>query len=111
ILGEHRKRISSLLSQLRVLIWEGTIRSCMTRITSLAICAFMLMLQPLLRSTLAPPATVPHPPPAGLKQEIERVQAEIDKIFAETLAQLPSIPGDSAHRMKRVQTLGKLLLF
>src|SRR5215813_3776252 len=87
------------------------IRSCMTRITSLAVCAFMLMLQPIPRSALAPHASVPQPPPAGLKQEIELVQAEIDKIFAETLAQLPSIPGDAAHRMKRVQTLGKLLLF
>ena len=83
----------------------------MTRITSLAVCAFMLMLQPIPPSALAPHASVPHPPLAGLKQEIERVQAEIDKIFAETLAQLPSIPGDAAHRMKRVQTLGKLLLF
>src|SRR5215831_10808515 len=83
----------------------------MTRITSLAVCVFMLMLQPIPPSALAPHASVPHPPLAGLKQEIERVQAEIDKIFAETLAQLPSIPEDAAHRMKRVQTLGKLLLF
>src|SRR5262249_56975716 len=59
----------------------------------------------------SPHASVPHPPPAGLKQEIERVQAEIDQIFGETLGQLPSIPVDAAHRMKRAQTLGKLLLF
>ena len=83
----------------------------MTRITSLAVCVFMLMLQPIPPSALAPHASVPHPLLAGLKQEIERVQAEIDKIFAETLAELPAIPSDAAHRMKRVQTLGKLLLF
>ncbi len=47
----------------------------------------------------------------SLEQEIKRVEAEIDKIFADTLAQLPSLPGDAAHRMKRVQTLGKLELF
>src|SRR5260370_39264153 len=47
----------------------------------------------------------------SLEQEIKRVEAEIDKIFADTLAQLPSIPDDTAHRMKRVQTLGKLGLF
>jgi cytochrome c peroxidase len=49
--------------------------------------------------------------PAALKPEIERVSAEIDKIFADALAEVPSIPGDAAHRTKRVQTLGKLLLF
>src|SRR5499433_238062 len=87
------------------------IRSCMTRITSLAACAFMLVLPLIPRAALVPHASVPHPPPTGLKQEIERVEAEIDRIFAETLAQLPSIPLDAAHRMKRVQTLGKLELF
>jgi cytochrome c peroxidase len=52
-----------------------------------------------------------NPAPLSLEQEIKRVEAEIDKIFADTLAQLPSIPRDTAHRMKRVQTLGKLELF
>src|SRR5262249_29280806 len=53
-----------------------------------------------------------HPPaPDGLEQEIKRVEGEVDRIFADTLAQLPSIPLDAAHRMKRVQTLGKLELF
>src|SRR5262249_15596340 len=83
----------------------------MTRIISLAVCAFMLMLQPIPRSALSPYASAPHPPPPGLKQEIQRVQAEIDQIFAETHTQLPSIPGNTPHRMKRVQILGKLLLF
>src|SRR5215510_9421580 len=106
----HWKKISSCYLNLEFHLGR-MIRSCMTRITSLAVCAFLLMLQPIPRSALAPHASVPHPPPAGLKQEIERVEAEIDKIFAETLAQLPSIPGDAANRMKRVQTLGKLLLF
>jgi cytochrome c peroxidase len=57
----------------------------------------------------------PYPPenaiPLGLEQEIKRVESEIDKIFADTLAQLPTIPAGTAHRMKRVQTLGKLELF
>ena len=52
-----------------------------------------------------------NPAPLSLEQEIKRVEAEIDKILADTLAQLPSIPSDTAHRMKRVQTLGKLELF
>ena len=52
-----------------------------------------------------------NPASLSLEQEIKSVEAEIDKIFADTLAQLPSIPRDTAHRMKRVQTLGKLELF
>src|SRR6266481_10112854 len=55
--------------------------------------------------------TSQNPAPLSLEQEIKRVEAEIDKIFADTLTQLPSIPDDTAHRMKRVQTLGKLELF
>src|SRR6266850_6331845 len=52
-----------------------------------------------------------NPAPLSLEQEIKRVEAEIDKILADTLAQLPSIPNDTAHRMKRVQMLGRLELF
>src|SRR5258706_9721150 len=52
-----------------------------------------------------------NPAPLSLEQEIKRIEAEIDKIFADTLAELPSMPNDTAHRMKRVQTLGKLELF
>src|SRR5262245_8546434 len=81
----------------------------MTRTTSL-VCA-VLMLSVIALAPLAPHARVLHAPSAGLKEEIERVQAEIDSIFADTLAELPSIPRDAGHRMKRVQTLGKLLLF
>ena len=51
------------------------------------------------------------PVPPTLEQEIKRVEAEIDSIFADTLTQLPSMPAGTAHRMKRVQTLGKLELF
>jgi cytochrome c peroxidase len=84
----------------------------MTRIPSLAVvCAFAPVLLLISRTALAPHGGVPHPAPAGLEEEIKRVEAEIDKIFADTLTQLPSIPADSAHRMKQVQTLGKLLLF
>src|SRR5256714_4800875 len=63
------------------------------------------------RVTGAQRAIARRPMPLSLEQEIKRVEAEIDKIFADTLAQLPSIPSDTAHRMKRVQTLGKLELF
>jgi hypothetical protein len=83
----------------------------MTRMAALAVCGFMLMLPLIPRAARAPHLRVQHAPQAGLKEEVERVQAEIDTIFDETLAQLPSIPRDAGHRMKRVQTLGKLLLF
>src|SRR5262245_54822446 len=83
----------------------------MTRIASLAVCVFVPVLLLISRTALAPHGGVQHPTPPGLKEEIERVNAEIDRIFAETLAQLSSIPSDAEHRMKRVQTLGKLLLF
>jgi hypothetical protein len=33
-----------------------------------------------------------NPAPPTLEQEIRRVEAEIDKIFGDTLSQLPSIP-------------------
>src|SRR6267142_606686 len=52
-----------------------------------------------------------NPATPSLEQEIKRVEAEIDKIFVDTLTELPSIPSDTAHRTKRVQTLGKLELF
>ena len=74
-------------------------------------CAFVLGLFITARHAGARNGVSPGPPPLSLEQEIKRVEAEIDKIFADTLAQLPSLPGDAAHRMKRVQTLGKLELF
>jgi cytochrome c peroxidase len=83
----------------------------MTRITLFAVCSFTLVLQLIARTALAPQRGTQSPAPAGLEEEIARVNAEIDRIFAETLAQLPSIPVDAAHRMKRVQALGKMLLF
>src|SRR6266511_3582353 len=91
----------------------------MTRIISLVICALMIGLFVISRTASAPngdpqnlaPVGLPASLPAGLEEEIKRVEAEIDKIFADTLAQLPSIPTDFGSRMKRVQTLGKLLLF
>ena len=52
-----------------------------------------------------------NPSPLSLEQEVKRIEAEIDKIFADTMAKLPSVPNDTAHRMKRIQTLGKLELF
>src|SRR5215475_7146991 len=65
---------------------------------------------------MPPTSSAPHEgvhaaPSTELKKELERVSAEIDKIFADTLAEVPTIPADVGHRSKRVQTLGKLLLF
>ena len=83
----------------------------MTRIASLVICALMLGPFVISQSFSSPNDAPQNPAPAGLEEEIKRVEAEIDKIFADTLAQLPSIPGDAGSRMKRVQTLGKLMLY
>jgi cytochrome c peroxidase len=65
----------------------------------------------LLIVVLAQPGVAQTPARLTLEDEIKRVEAEIDKIFADTVTQLPSIPDNPAHRMKRVQTLGKLELF
>jgi len=59
----------------------------MTRIASLAVCVFVPVLLLISRTALAPHGGVQHPTPPDLKEEIERVKAEIDRIFAETLAQ------------------------
>jgi cytochrome c peroxidase len=83
----------------------------MARIASLVICALMLALFAISQSFSSPNGAPQNPAPAGLEEEIKRVEAEIDKIFTDTLAQLPSIPNDVGSRMKRVQTLGKLMLY
>src|SRR5215831_3936196 len=83
----------------------------MMRTSCLAVCAAVTFLFFLSRVSSAPQQNAHPVPSAALKDEIERVGAEIDKIFAGALAEVPSIPGDAAHRTKRVQTLGKLLLF
>src|ERR1700741_4828029 len=49
--------------------------------------------------------------PQTVEQEIKRVEAEIDKIFVDTLAQLSSIPADKAYSMKQLQSCRKLELF
>ena len=41
--------------------------------TSLAVCAFMLMLPLIPRAALVPRARIQHPHSAGVKEEIERV--------------------------------------
>jgi cytochrome c peroxidase len=74
-------------------------------------CAVVVGLFVIARTASAQNGSAQNPEPTSLEQEIKRVEAEIDKIFADTLAQLPSIPDDTAHRMKRVQALGKLGLF
>jgi len=70
----------------------------------------MLGLFVISQSFSSPNGATQNPAPAGLEEEIKRVEAEIDRIFADTLAQLPSIPNDVGSRMKRVQTPGKLML-
>ena len=83
----------------------------MMRIVSMAVCIVVVLLFLISRISSAPHEGAPAASPAALKQEIERVSAEIDKIFGDALSEARSIPGDAAHRTKRVQTLGKLLLF
>src|SRR5215831_3550716 len=83
----------------------------MMRTLCLAVCAAGTFLFFLSRVSSAPQESVHSVPSGAVKAEIERVSTEIDKIFADALAEVPSIPGDAAHRTKRVQTLGKLLLF
>src|SRR5436190_2809764 len=83
----------------------------MTRIGLLALCVVLPVLLFISRRALAPQPPIQQLTPPRLKEEIERVNTEIDKIFADTLAQMRAIPTDAAHRMKRVQALGKLLLF
>jgi cytochrome c peroxidase len=59
-------------------------------------------------------ATVlPAPPenPPGLAQEIKRVEAEVDHIFAGALKEAAAIPDDPGHRLQQVRILGKLMLF
>src|SRR5258705_9275033 len=74
-------------------------------------CVVVLGLLIISRTAYAQYGTSKNQTPQTLEQEIKRVEAEIDKILADTLKQLPAIPNDIAHRMKRVQTLGKLELF
>src|SRR5215470_3637246 len=76
-----------------------------------SVCAIALGPLIISRTASAQKDASQHPAPPTLEQEIKRVEAEVDRIFADTLAQLPSIPADPGHRMKRVQTLGKLELF
>src|SRR5262245_32446775 len=83
----------------------------MPRIGSYA-CAFASVLFLSAVSAWSPRSgALPGPASTELSAEIKRVEADIDKIFADTLAELPSIPSDTGSRMKRIQTLGKLLLF
>src|SRR5215813_6766713 len=74
-------------------------------------CAIAVGLLIISRTAAAQNGASHAPVPDGLEQEISRVEGEVDRILADTLAQLPSIPLDAAHRMKRVQILGKLELF
>src|SRR6266849_5484143 len=55
------------------------------------------------------PARPGNPP--GLAQEISRVEAEVDHIFADALKEAAAIPDDPGHRMQQTRILGKLMLF
>src|SRR5215831_8043637 len=81
------------------------------RVASLAVCVFSSALLLIPRASLTQHGAVQKTAPVGLEREIKRVEAEIDNIFADTLGQLRSIPVDEGNRQKRVQTLGKLMLF
>jgi cytochrome c peroxidase len=47
----------------------------------------------------------------GLEQEIQRVEAEVDRIEQQALAQWQALPHTSSTRMQQARILGKLLLF
>ena len=81
------------------------------RVACFVVCVFSSALLLVPRASLTPHRAAQKPALVGLEDEIERVEAEIDNIFADTLGHLGSIPGDAANRQKRVQTLGKLMLF
>ena len=49
--------------------------------------------------------------PPGLEQEIQRVEAEVDRIEQQALAQWQALPITSSTRMQQARILGKLLLF
>jgi len=49
--------------------------------------------------------------PPGLEQEIQRVEAEVDRIEQQALAQWQALPINSSTRMQQARILGKLLLF
>src|SRR5579883_1817164 len=83
----------------------------MIRTLCMTVCAALTFLSFLSRFASAPQEKTQPAPSEALGAEIERVSDEIDKIFASALAEAPSIASDAAHRTKRVQTLGKLLLF
>src|SRR5262245_16200277 len=72
---------------------------------------FVLVLLFVSGNTSVPSGAVPNPALPELEQEIKRVEGEIDTVFAQTLAELTSIPTDVGNRLTRVRTLGKILLF
>ena len=49
--------------------------------------------------------------PAGLDQEIKRVEQDVDRIEQQALAEWRALPVNSSTRMNQVRVLGKLLLF
>src|SRR5262245_19495718 len=72
-------------------------------------CAMALVGLILIVSATVLPARPGNPP--GLAQEINRVEAEVDHIFADALKEAAAIPDDPGHRMQQIRILGKLMLF
>jgi cytochrome c peroxidase len=97
----------------RINRWQYQIKEVQMIRLAIAAASFAVVFGLLIISTTADAqqGMAQSPAPLTLEQEIKRVEAEIDKVFADTLAQLPSIPAATAYRVKRVQTLGKLELF
>src|SRR5262249_16481763 len=86
-------------------------RNIMTRTAWSTVCVLASILLFVSAAGRSPSSDVRNQAAAGLEEEIKRVEGEIDKIFADTLAQLPSIHTDAGSRMKQVQMLGKIMLF
>jgi hypothetical protein len=51
----------------------------------------------------------PGSTPPGLEQEIQRVEAEVDRIEQQALAQWQALPISSSTRMQQARILGQLL--
>lgn len=54
---------------------------------------------------------IARPNPLVVEKELGQLNARIDRVFTETLDKSAAIPNDERHRMERLRTLGKLLLY
>jgi len=68
----------------------------------------------LLAAIAQTPATRTFPKKPNLAivaRDLTRVNTEIDRTFTQTLSKAATIPKDQSHRLERIRTLGKLLLY